>query len=44
MPTSNPNTRFLKNFREFIIELNRYQVEYMIIGGYAVGACCERSK
>lgn len=38
MPKNNPNTRFPKNFREFIVELNRYQVEYMIIGGYAVGA------
>jgi predicted nucleotidyltransferase len=38
MLMSNPNTRFPANFREFIIELNRYEVEYMIIGGYAVGA------
>ncbi len=38
MPANNPNTRFPKNFREFVIELNRHQVDYMIIKGYAVGA------
>ncbi len=38
MPTSNSNMRFPENFREFIIVLNRFQVEYMIIGGYAIGA------
>lgn len=35
---SNPNTKFPDNFREFIIELNRFEVEYMLIGGYALGA------
>lgn len=34
---SNPNTKFPDNFREFIVELNRFEVEYMLIGGYALG-------
>ncbi len=35
---SNLNTQFPQHFREFLIELNRYEVEYMVIGGYALGA------
>jgi len=35
---SNSNTRFPEHFKEFIRELNRFQVEYMLIGGYALGA------
>lgn len=26
------------NFRDFIIQLNKYNVEYMIIGGFAMGS------
>ena len=32
------NNLFPQNFREFIIELNSQNVEYMIIGGNAMGA------
>ena len=32
------NTQLPASFREFLAELNRYEVEYMLIGGYAVGA------
>lgn len=35
---SNLNTQFPQHFREFLIELNRYEAEYMVIGGYALGA------
>ena len=35
---SNLNTQFPQHFREFLIELHHYAVEYMIIGGYALGA------
>lgn len=35
---SNNNTRLPQHFREFLVELNRYQVAYIIIGGYALGA------
>jgi len=31
------NTKFPSHFREFIVELNKYHVEYMLIGGYALG-------
>ena len=31
------NTQLPGSFREFLVELNRYEVEYMLIGGYAVG-------
>ncbi|MEP5613932.1 MAG: nucleotidyl transferase AbiEii/AbiGii toxin family protein [Cyclobacteriaceae bacterium] len=33
-----PNNRFPTHFRDFIEELNRNEVEYMLIGGYAMGA------
>jgi predicted nucleotidyltransferase len=32
------NHIFPSHFREFIIELNRFEVEYMLIGGFALGA------
>ncbi len=35
---SRENTKFPLHFKDFIIELNRHQVEYMLIGGYALGA------
>lgn len=35
---NNQNTKFPENFKEFIFELNRFNVEYMLIGGYALGA------
>lgn len=35
---SNPTDRFPSHFKEFIPALNANQVEYMLIGGYAVGA------
>ena len=31
------NNKFPQHFREFIIELNNKKVEYMLIGGYAMG-------
>lgn len=34
----NENNRFPRHFKDFITELNRYEVEYMLIGGYAMGA------
>ena len=33
-----PNNELPQDFRLFIEQLNHYQVEYMLIGGYAVGA------
>ena len=35
---SRENTKFPSHFIDFIIELNKHQVEYMLIGGYALGA------
>jgi len=35
---SNDNTKFPESFREFISALNLYKVEYLLIGGYALGA------
>lgn len=35
---SKENTKFPSHFRDFIIELNKHKVEYMLIGGYALGA------
>ncbi|MBW8051064.1 MAG: hypothetical protein FVQ77_12145 [Cytophagales bacterium] len=32
------NRELPKDFRDFITCLNKYQVEYLLIGGYAVGA------
>jgi len=32
-----PNSRFPNHFRDFINELNNHQVEYLLIGGYAMG-------
>jgi predicted nucleotidyltransferase len=32
-----PNSRFPNHFRDFINELNIHQVEYLLIGGYAMG-------
>jgi len=32
------NNIFPSHYREFIIALNKYNVEYLVIGGYAVGA------
>lgn len=32
------NNLFPDNFREFIAKLNKHQVAYMVIGGYAMGA------
>ena len=32
------NTIFPDNFREFISVLNAYEVEYLLVGGYAMGA------
>ena len=31
------NNKFPSHFRDFIIELNKHSVEYMLIGGYALG-------
>ena len=31
------NTKFPSHFRDFIIELNKHKVEYILIGGYALG-------
>ena len=31
------NTKFPSHFRDFIIQLNKHSVEYMLIGGYALG-------
>ncbi len=33
----NPNNRFPNHFKEFIEAINKYQVEYLLIGGYAMG-------
>jgi len=33
-----PNNRFPNHFRDFIEELNKHEVEYALIGGYAMGA------
>lgn len=33
-----PNNRFPGHFREFIEELNKHNVEYLVIGGYAMGS------
>ena len=38
MTKINPNDKFPIHFKEFIIELNKYKVEYILIGGYAMGA------
>ncbi len=35
---SNPNNVFPSHFREFIEALNKNEVQYILIGGYAVGA------
>lgn len=35
---SSLNTYLPQHFREFLIELNRHEVEYLVIGGYALGA------
>ncbi len=32
------NNRFPSHFRDFIHELNKHKVEYLLIGGYAMGA------
>lgn len=34
---SKVNNKFPADFKEFIVELNKYKVEYMLIGGYALG-------
>jgi hypothetical protein len=34
----NINNKFPDHFREFILALNKYNVEYLLIGGYAMGA------
>ena len=34
---SKANTKFPKHFKDFIIELNKNNVEYMLIGGFALG-------
>ena len=34
---SKENTKFPSHFRDFIIELNKHNVEYMLVGGYALG-------
>ncbi len=34
----NPNNRFPENFRSFIEALNQHSVEYLLIGGFAMGA------
>ena len=31
------NNKFPSHFKDFIIALNKYEVEYMLIGGYALG-------
>jgi predicted nucleotidyltransferase len=35
---SSLNTYLPQHFREFLIELDRHQAEYIVIGGYALGA------
>ncbi len=35
---SSLNIYLPQHFREFLVELNRHQAEYMVIGGYALGA------
>jgi len=35
---TNINNKFPRHFKDFIIELNKHQVEYTLIGGYALGA------
>ena len=32
------NNRLPDHFRDFVVQLNNHQVEYLIIGGYAVGS------
>ncbi|MEL7002532.1 MAG: nucleotidyl transferase AbiEii/AbiGii toxin family protein [Bacteroidota bacterium] len=34
----NPNNKFPDSFREFLTELNQFNVEYLLIGGFAMGA------
>ena len=31
------NNKFPTHFKDFIVELNKHKVEYMLIGGYALG-------
>ena len=31
------NNKFPGHFKDFIVELNKHKVEYMLIGGYALG-------
>lgn len=31
------NNKFPSHFKDFFIELNKYKVEYMLVGGYALG-------
>jgi len=38
MKRDTPNNRFPSHFRDFISELNQKGVEYLLIGGYAMGA------
>lgn len=38
MMRNKPNNRFPSHFRDFINELNKNEVEYLLIGGYAMGA------
>ena len=38
MNRNTPNDRFPSHFRDFINELNNKKVEYLLIGGYAMGA------
>lgn len=37
MRRDTPNNRFPSHFRDFIHELNKKDVEYLLIGGYAMG-------
>ena len=34
---SKANNKFPTHFKDFIVELNKHKVEYMLIGGYALG-------
>ena len=34
---SKTNNKFPTHFKDFIVELNKHKVEYMLIGGYALG-------
>ncbi|MEM6642533.1 MAG: nucleotidyltransferase [Bacteroidota bacterium] len=38
MKRDTPNNRFPSHFRDFINELNKKKVQYLVIGGYAMGA------